>query len=317
MISKRITRLALYACIAALCIVALCIGGLCIVALSIGALYIAAVLLLTVGRPYLRLAVAWLNQKDVEISSATISVRDQGVGSPTVIIIIGMATKKYDYGRLQKSIAQHTRVLSYDRPGLGASSQNSEPRTFDVFARDLDELLQVMEVPPPYILLGHSMGGLFIRYYADLHPDTIAGLVFLDSSHEGWFQFIRESWSADDQRKYSEFWDDDNPQYTGVRREEKSAFEENCNLVRGLKIDKDMPVLMFTCGRHHHFRIDAQDFEVDRQKWIDLHASLLVGVQNSKHIVKWELDHWLHSRIPDEVASEMAKFFEFEHKATQ
>jgi len=295
--SKRITRLALYACIGALCI--------------------GALLLVYVGRPYLRLAVDWLNQEDVEISSATISVRDQGVGCPAVIIIIGMATEKDDYRGLQKSIAKYTRVLSYDRPGLGASSQNSEPRTFDIFAKDLDELLQVKGIPPPYILVGHSMGGLFIRYYADLHAESIAGLVFLDTSHESWWQYIRETWSADDQRNYFDFWDDKYPEYIGVRREEKSAFEENFNMVRGLKIDKDMPVLVFTGGRHHHFRKDAQDFEADRQKWIDLHESLLVGVKNGKHIVHLELDHWLHSQTRDDIASEMAKIFELENKVTQ
>lgn len=316
-ITKRVTRLALYACIGTLCIGALCISGLYIAALCLGTMCIGAALLLTVWRPYLRLAVAWLNQKIVGISSATISVRDQGVGSPTVIIIIGMACKKDDYAGLQKYIAQYTRVLSYDRPGLGSSSRNSEPRTLDVFARDLDELLQVMEVPPPYILVGHSMGGLFIRYYADLHPDSIAGLVFLDTSHEDWFQYIRGAWSEDDQRKYFEFWNDDNPEYTGVRREEKSAFEENLNLVRGLKIDKDMPVLVFTGGRHHHFRKETHQLEADRQAWVGLHASLVAEVESARHIVKWELDHWLHSRLPQEIANEMSGFFAFEQKATQ
>lgn len=290
-LSKRITRLALFACIGAL-------------------------LLVFAGKSYLWW-VNWVNLENVEISSATISVRDMGVGSPAVIIIIGMATENNDYHSLQKTISQHTRVLSYDRPGLGVSGQNSEPRTFDIFAKDLDELLQVKGIPPPYILVGHSMGGLFIRYYADLHPESTAGLVFLDTSHESWFQYIRETWSADDQRNYFDFWDDNNPTYIGVRREEKSAFEENFNMVRGLKIDKDMPVVVFTGGRHHHFRRDAQDFEADRQKWIDLHESLLVGVKNAKHTVNLELDHWLHYQIPDDIASEIAKIVESENKATQ
>jgi len=275
---------------------------------------IGALLLVFAGKSYLWW-VNWVNLEDVEISSATISVRDMGVGSPAVIIIIGMATEKNDYHSLQKTISQQTRVLSYDRPGLGESGQNSEPRTFDIFAKDLDELLQVKGIPPPYILVGHSMGGLFIRYYADLHPESIAGLVFLDTSHEDWFQYIRETWSAEDQRKYFEFWDDNNPKYTGVRREEKSAFEENFNMVRGVRIDPDIPVVMFTGGTHHHFRRDAKDFEADRQKWIGLHESTLVGVKNAKHIVDLEWDHWLHYQVPDEIANEIAEIVELANKA--
>jgi pimeloyl-ACP methyl ester carboxylesterase len=261
--------------------------------------------------------VNWVDLENVEISSATLSVRDQGVGSPTVIIIIGMATENNDYHTLQKTISQHTRVLSYDRPGLGASPKNSEPKTFDVFAEDLDELLQIMEVPPPYILVGHSMGGLFIRYYADLHPESVAGLVFLDTSHEDWFQYIRETWTADEQRNYFAFWDDDFPEYVGARREEKSAFEENFNMVRGSKIDEDMPVLVYTGGRHHHFRPGAQDFEADQQKWIDLHKSLVVGVKNAKHTVDLELNHWLHYEMADDIASDIAEIVELENKSTQ
>lgn len=290
-LSNRIARLALYA-------------------------FVGALLLAFSGKSYLW----WVNWKDlenVEISSATISVRDQGVGSPAVIIIIGMATEKNDYHTLQKAISKYTRVLSYDRPGLGVSGQNSEPRTFDIFAKDLDELLQVKEIPPPYILVGHSMGGLFIRYYADLHPESIVGLVFLDTSHEGWFQYIRETWSADDQQRYFDFWDDNNPNYVGVRREEKSRFEDNFNMVRGSKIDEDMPVLVYSGGKHHHFRRDAEDFEADRQKWIALHESLLVDVKNAKHTVNLEWDHWLHYDIPDEIASEIGKIVELENEATQ
>lgn len=254
------------------------------------------------------------NQEDVRISSATISVRDQGVGSPAVIIIHGMGCKKDDYRLFQKTLAQYTRVLSYDRPGMGDSSRNSEPRTLDYMDKDLTELLQVTEVPPPYILIGHSMGGLFIRYFADHHPDMIAGLVFLDTSEEEWWQYIKQNWSVEDQQHYFSFWDVNNPDYTGVRREEKSAFEENSNMVRGLKIASDVPVLIFTAGTHQHFRKNPQDLQSDRQKWFDLHESLLAGVKKSKHITKLDWNHWLHYDNPDYVVSEIVKFFHIENK---
>jgi len=276
-----------------------------IMRLALAAL-VGAVLLAGAAKSYLW----WSNSKnldDVELSTATISVRDMGEGSPTVIIIIGMATQNNDYHTLQKTISQHTRVISYDRPGLGASGLNSEPRTFDVFAEDLDELLEIKEIPPPYILVGHSMGGLFIRYYADLYPDDVVGLVFLDTSHEDWFQYIRDTWSEKDQKRYFDFWADDNPTYVGVRREEKSKFEHNFNMVRGSTIDEDMPVVAYSGGKHHHFRKDPEGYAADRDKWIGLHESLLDGVKNGKHVVDLNWNHWMHYDVPEDIANEIAR----------
>ena len=161
------------------------------------------------------------------------------------------------------------------------------------------------------------MGGLIIRYFADRHPEMLAGLVFLDSSHEDWQQYIRDFWSEEDQRNYFEFWDDSNPEYTGVSREEKSKFDENCNLVRGLKIDEDIPVLVFTGGQHHHFRKDVEKAKLDRVQWISQHESLTQGVKRAKHLVGLDMDHWLQRSNPDYVVGEMADFFELEGDATR
>ncbi len=250
------------------------------------------------------------DQTSVSISSANISVRDHGVGKPVVVIIHSMGGRKDNYLKLQKALSAHTRVISYDRPGLGYSSENTEARTLDVIEKDLNELLASMQVPPPYLLVGHSLGGHVIRYYADRHPDSVAGLVFLDTLHEDWNQYVKDSWSAKDQERPQKFWDVNNPRFTGVRREEKSAFEENSDMVRGLKIPKDIPVLIFTSGNSfNHFRRDEQLFEVDRKKWVDMQASLLDGVVNGKQIVDPDMTHWLQEDKPDYISDEIVKFF--------
>lgn len=251
------------------------------------------------------------DQDSVRIPSAKISIRDKGIGEPVVVIISAMAARKDDYKKLQRALANHTRVLAYDRPGLGYSSENREPRTLDIISRDLEDLLEAMQVPPPYILVGHSLGGHVIRYFVNEYPDKVAGLVFLDTLHEDWNKYVQTVWSEKEQERPNSFWDVNNPDYVGVRREEKSAFETNSDMVRGLKIARNIPALMFTSGNSsNHFRVDEKFFEVDRQKWIEMQASILDGLEYKKQIVGDDMGHWLQRQKPEYISNQIAAFFE-------
>lgn len=102
---------------------------------------------------------------------------------PTVIIEAGLGGMGAFYHWVQLGLSQQTRVCSYDRAGLGWSDDSPEPRDAEHMVRDLHELLRVAHVTPPYVLAGHSLGGLLILAYTRRYPDEVAGLAFLDSSH--------------------------------------------------------------------------------------------------------------------------------------
>ena len=248
--------------------------------------------------------------EDVVIPSARISLRDIGEGSPTAILIPGMACGKEDYRQLHESLAEHTRVVSYDRPGIGDSGHNQEPRTLDYMAKDLVDLLKAKQLPPPYILIGHSLGAHFSRYFAHHHPENIAGVVLLDYPHEDWFSYVRSSWSRDDANEYFEARRQIKDRAKGAAQEEQYAYEKNCDLVRDIRIDSDVPVLLITANYRRNFRKKPADREKDQETWAALQASLLEGVQDAKHIVDWELTHWLHMDKPEFVAEEIINFIE-------
>jgi pimeloyl-ACP methyl ester carboxylesterase len=84
---------------------------------------------------------------------------------------------------VQPEIAKFAHVCSYDRAGLGFSYPVSEPRTINVIAQEIQQLLRAAGVNPPYILVGHSMGGYDVRFYAKLYPTGVAGMVLVDASH--------------------------------------------------------------------------------------------------------------------------------------
>ena len=142
--------------------------------------------------------------KDLPYAGGTVSYRDFGSGGPAVVIVSGMSVHKDSYYDLVKKLAEETRVVSFDRPGIGGSTPNSEPRTLPYIDKDLRGILKALKVPPPYILVGHSLGGHIIRYYAHRHPGEVAGLIYLDAPHEDWPRYIRKTWSPEEVKEYRE-----------------------------------------------------------------------------------------------------------------
>ncbi len=88
------------------------------------------------------------------------------------------------YLNIHDQISQFTTSVLYDRAGTGWSDQVELPRTAAAVADELRGLLRAAGVPPPYLLVGHSLGGIYMRRYAQRFPDEVAGLLFLDPAHE-------------------------------------------------------------------------------------------------------------------------------------
>jgi pimeloyl-ACP methyl ester carboxylesterase len=84
---------------------------------------------------------------------------------------------------VQPAVAATTRVCAYDRAGWGWSDDGPAPRDAAQHARELRTLLERAGVPGPYVLVGHSLGGLYARSYADHYPEGVAGMVLVDASH--------------------------------------------------------------------------------------------------------------------------------------
>ncbi len=106
-----------------------------------------------------------------------------GEGTPAVILESGLGDSYVSWRKVQPAIAKFTRVCSYDRAGLGYSDSSPQPRTSKVMAGEMRTLLKAAGVSPPYVLVGHSMGGYNVRIFANLYPNEVAGMVLVDASH--------------------------------------------------------------------------------------------------------------------------------------
>ncbi|MGH9554895.1 MAG: alpha/beta fold hydrolase [Terriglobales bacterium] len=121
--------------------------------------------------------------KLVDVGGHRLHIQCAGEGRPTVVLETGALAMSAFWGWVQPQAAVHTRVCSYDRAGLGWSEPGPEPRDALRIARELRILLRNAGETPPYVLVGHSFGGLLVRVYADQYPEDVVGLLLLDSSH--------------------------------------------------------------------------------------------------------------------------------------
>lgn len=121
--------------------------------------------------------------KLIDVGGRNMHINCTGQESPTVILDSGLGDSYVSWRKVQPEIAKFTRVCSYDRAGLGYSDPTNEPRTSQVIAEQLHALLQAARIPPPIVLVGHSMGGYDVRLYASLYPNDVAGMVLVDASH--------------------------------------------------------------------------------------------------------------------------------------
>ena len=115
-------------------------------------------------------------------SSAVITRTDTGSGSPTVILEPGGGGASSDFGWIAPAVAKDTTVCVYDRSGRGWSDTAEGPQDGIHIASDLHTLLDRANIPGPYVLAGHSFGGLYVQTFAAHYPDQIAGMVLLDST---------------------------------------------------------------------------------------------------------------------------------------
>jgi pimeloyl-ACP methyl ester carboxylesterase len=149
--------------------------------LTIGWLALVAGLL--VASPALPRAGAQATPQKIDVGGLKLRAQIQGQsreGQPTVVLVGGLGDGLEVWKPVQPAVAELARVVAYDRTGIGESDPDSAPATPQHVATQLHTLLGNAGIKPPYVLVGHSIGGAYVRMFAGLYPGEVAGLVFVD-----------------------------------------------------------------------------------------------------------------------------------------
>ena len=120
----------------------------------------------------------------VEVDGLRLHVDCRGEGRPTVLLEAGLTSGSASWLLVHDAVARVTRTCAYDRPGMDWSQPIGRTADAGEVAARLHRLVEVAEIPGPYVLVGMSAGGVYVREYERNHPDGIAGMVLVDSSHE-------------------------------------------------------------------------------------------------------------------------------------
>ncbi|WP_312554384.1 alpha/beta hydrolase [Empedobacter brevis] len=143
--------------------------------------------------------------KLIDVNGTKMHVRVDGETKklPTIIIESGAHSNTDMLHWLVEGLKNETKVIRYDRNGKWFSeSTNNKEISPEFYAEELHELLEKVGAKPPYILVGHSMGGPYTRIYRDLYPNEVEGLVFIDSSHsEQWKRLAQKELIPQQQTK--------------------------------------------------------------------------------------------------------------------
>lgn len=131
----------------------------------------------------------------IDVGGHRLHVLRDGHG-PTVVFENGPGGMALDWNLVQPAIAEHATTFAYDRAGIGWSDPGPRPRTMDTLVDELHRTLKATDAPAPYVLVGHSFGGLIVRAFAYRYPDEVAGLVLVDAAHEDQFDIYPAGYVA-------------------------------------------------------------------------------------------------------------------------
>ena len=126
--------------------------------------------------------VAGVSGKLYDVGGYSMHLYCTGEGSPTIVLSSGLGDDFTSWAKVQPALSRQTRVCSYDRAGFGWSESRPGVQDANAISAQLHQLIGAAAVQRPFVLVGHSISGIYLRSYAAHYPDDLAGLVFVDGA---------------------------------------------------------------------------------------------------------------------------------------
>ena len=253
-------------------------------------------------------AVIIAQPKFVEIRGKQQRILDRGEGKPTVVFVTGLGGDMRSFSKIQFEISKITRTLSYDRAGLGKSEPIGNRRSIDNMVEELNEILLKENIQPPYLLVGHSLGGYVLRLFSHYYPLTVAGLFFIDPANEEWKEARRSIRNQQEQARYDSLLGstDYSKMPEGIKQE-MQQLETNESLIKGIYVPDNIPVTLITSTRFSQSEVDGGETKKDLALWVDLHKKMIANAPQARHLLTDKSGHHIHQDEPELVISEIKR----------
>lgn len=262
----------------------------------------------------------------IDVGGHLLNIHCQGEGLPVVVLDAGLGGASSDWRKVQPELATSNRTCIYDRAGYGRSDSGPLPRTSGRIAAELRTLLMLAELPPPYILVGHSFGGFNVRLFAGLFPGDTAGVVLVDSPHEaqadalfehgilgfldpdGW---LRSFWSTEllsslpaESAAIAEMLGMQAKTWFSILNE-ATAFDASGQELQATPMPSDIPLGVLMHGRRVFPGGPMGD--ALEQDWMDANRELASAQQQSYFAIAPESGHLIHAEQPQLIVEMVRK----------
>lgn len=239
-------------------------------------------------------------ERFTSVGTCQFFIADTGKGSPCVILVSDMLTDHTTFSSLQKKIAAFTRVISYDRSGIGKSPACINYFSYTEMATQIRGLLRKEKIAPPYILVGHCMGGQIVRMYADLFPGDVAGLVLIDSPSDMWFNYLEKTMSPERWKKCEAAWKKfDYYSSIPTSGETMANFRLYCMEMSKITFQPGIPVRVITSLQYGEDQKSTGIRPDDMSMWAQLQREMIFGVKNAKQVIAHKSDHLIYQSEPE------------------
>ena len=229
----------------------------------------------------------------VDVGRRSLYVECEGSGSPTVLLESGFGGASDVWGEVLPELGRETRTCAYDRAGIGVSEAIPGIHDAGDEIRDLERLLDRGRIEPPYVLVGHSYGGLLARLFARAHPDQTGGVVLVDAEGRDEFRRVLAAWpkslAPKLRREVAE-----SSVINGVDVRASSALASD---IRSLG---DTPLVVISAAREHELFRGAPPrlYHHALRQWRVLQAELARLSTDHAHVVALRSDHFVFRDQP-------------------
>ncbi|MES2513162.1 MAG: alpha/beta hydrolase [Bacteroidota bacterium] len=236
--------------------------------------------------------------------------RSVGAGNPVVVLVAGLGPPMIEFFELQEELSKKTRVVSYDRAGIGKSESLNTERNLKNICAELKELVDKIGLDKSFILVGHSRGGLIARYFLDKYSDRVCGLVLIDPAipeHKMMKRALRTDIEKTELDKYYNSFCTDSTKYSAtIRSEFRNTFTTDSASVAGKGFPLNIPITLIASNKITEDKYSQEENKIK----VELLNNYLKINPQIKMVMTDKSGHFIHDDEPKLVIEEITSMIE-------